>query len=426
MRTDSADAKASPSSNTLFWTSPVFIFYIAFAVRILWILLAHTYKLKTSDDNFSFGFEMGRIGRSLASGHGFSSPFSGDTGPTAWEPPLYPFLIAAVFRVFGIYTTASAFALLAINSFFSALTCIPIFRIAKRCFNRSVAIWSAWSWALLPPIIFWCTRWIWETSLAALLLALIFQLTLKLQDEEPRWKSWVLFGLLWGVTALTNPSLLIFLPASALWAWRKRFQRGLPCLTGIVLSAIIFLACVTPWTIRNHAVFGRFLFIRSNFGAELRLGNGPGATGLWMDYLHPTKNPQELEKYKSQGEIAYVAERKREAVAFIKEDYGRFLWLSMKRFAYYWGGLPKPQNSVASNLARNALYSASSLLAFWGLLLALKRKEFAAGLFFWLILLCPLVYYFVFTHPRYRHPIEPELLILMAYAICEFKRPKSA
>jgi hypothetical protein len=60
------------------------------------------------------------------------------------------------------------------------------------------------------------------------------------------------------------------------------------------------------------------------------------------------------------------------------------------------------------------------------LLLALKRKEFAAGLFFWLILLCPLVYYFVFTHPRYRHPIEPELLILMAYAICEFKRPKSA
>jgi len=58
MPNDSADAKANPSFNTPLWTSPVFIFYIAFAGRILWILLAHTYKLKTSDDNFSFGFEI--------------------------------------------------------------------------------------------------------------------------------------------------------------------------------------------------------------------------------------------------------------------------------------------------------------------------------------------------------------------------------
>lgn len=332
-------------------------------------------------------------------------------------------MIAAVFRVLGIYSAASAFALLTINSFFSALTSIPIFRIARLCFNQTVAIWSAWSWALLPPIIFWCTRWIWETSLAALLLTVIFWLTLRFQEDGSAWKPWLPFGLLWGITALTNPSLLVFLPASGLWAWRKRFQRNLPSITGIAISAVVCFACFTPWTIRNHAVFGRFLFIRSNFGAELRLGNGPGATGLWMDYLHPTKNPQELQKYKSQGEIAYVAECKREAIDFIKEDYGRFAWLSGKRFVYYWGGLPKPQNSVASNLARNALYSASSLLAFWGLLLALKRKVFAADLFFWLILLCPLIYYFVFTHPRYRHPIEPELLILIVYAICEFRRP---
>jgi hypothetical protein len=29
------------------------------------------------------------------------------------------------------------------------------------------------------------------------------------------------------------------------------------------------------------------------------------------------------------------------------------------------------------------------------------------------------VYYFVFPHPRYRHPIEPELGILMLYVISE-------
>ena len=110
----------------------------AFVLRFGWIVVAHTYKFKTLDNNFSFGWEMGRIGRSLALGQGFSNPFNDTTGPTAWEPPLYPFLIAGVFKLFGIYTHASALVLLGLNSLFSALTCIPIFLIAKRCFQRKV------------------------------------------------------------------------------------------------------------------------------------------------------------------------------------------------------------------------------------------------------------------------------------------------
>ena len=142
---------------------------IAFVLRFAYILLAHTYRFKTVDDNFSFGFEMGRIGRALATGQGFSNPFNGVTGPTAWESPLYPFLIAAIFKLFGVYSSASAIILLTINSFFSALTCTPIFLIAKRCFDERIARWTSWLWALLPSLMFWCTRWIWETSLAALL-----------------------------------------------------------------------------------------------------------------------------------------------------------------------------------------------------------------------------------------------------------------
>ena len=59
------------------------------------------YHIRTDDDHFNFGWEMGRIARSIVVGQGFSSPYEGNTGPTAWEPPLYPFLIAGVFRVFG-------------------------------------------------------------------------------------------------------------------------------------------------------------------------------------------------------------------------------------------------------------------------------------------------------------------------------------
>lgn len=63
---------------------------------------------RPGDDNFECGWEMGRVGRSIALGHGFSSAYDGNTGATAWEPPLYPYLIGGVFKIFGIYTHSSA------------------------------------------------------------------------------------------------------------------------------------------------------------------------------------------------------------------------------------------------------------------------------------------------------------------------------
>jgi 4-amino-4-deoxy-L-arabinose transferase-like glycosyltransferase len=392
----------------------------AFILRVGWIIIAHTYKFKTIDDNFSFGFEMGRIGRSIASGHGFGNPFNETTGLTAWEPPLYPFLIAGVFRCFGIYSHASALVLLSINSVFSALTCIPIFLIAKRCFSEKVAVWTSWLWALLPSVMYWCTRWVWETSLAALLLAVIFWLTLELEEKDG-WKPWLWFGLLWGVSALTNTSLLAFLPVSGLWPWHRRWKRGKRSLGGVVLASVVFIACVTPWLVRNYETFGQFVFIRSNFGAELRLGNGPGANGTWMEFLHPSQNVFEMRRYRQLGELAYVAERKREAMAFIREDYARFAGVSVKRFIYYWGGRPRLSEIPALAPFKDSIFLASSVLAFWGLGRALRQRRPGAWLFFWLILSYPTIYYFVFPHPRYRHPIEPELGILIVYVISEAK-----
>jgi len=178
---------------TLSFRTPFWIVTIALLLRLSWIVIGHTYKFKTTDNNFGFGWEMGRIGAAMSSGRGFSDPFGPATGPTAWEPPLYPFLIAGVFQVFGIYSKGSAFVLLAINSVFSALTCIPIFLIAKRIFSEQVAVGSAWAWALLPNVMFWCTRAVWETALAALLLALVFWLALTMEDREGR-LPWFQFG----------------------------------------------------------------------------------------------------------------------------------------------------------------------------------------------------------------------------------------
>src|SRR5436190_15209632 len=395
-----------PARTSFFW-----MVIIALILRLGVIFVTHTYKFKTVDDNFSFGYEMGRIGRSLASGQGFANPFNETTGPTAWEPPLYPFLIAGVFKLFGIYTRSSALALLILNSIFSALNCIAIFLIARRCFNENVAVWASWFWALLPSGF--ATRWVWETSLAALLLAIIFWLTLELKERDGL-RPWLEFGLLWGIAALTNPSMLAFLPASGLWAWYRRAKSGKRSVGGIAVASIIFFACIAPWLIRNYRTFGQVVFLRSNFGAELRIGNGPGADGTWREYLHPTQNVYEMRRYRQLGEIAYVAQRQREAMVFIREDYARFMGLNLKRFIYYWGGVPRSSEIPALAPIKNSIFLASSVLAFWGLGRALRKRRPGAWLSFWLILCYPLVYYVIFPHARSRHPMEPELTLLLA------------
>ena len=405
-------------------TSQFWMVAIALFLRVGWIILGHTYKFKATDNNFGFGWEMGRIAAAIASGHGFSDPFGAPTGPTAWEPPLYPYLTAGVFDIFGIYSRASAFVLLAMNSFFSALTCIPIFLIARRIFSEKVAVGSAWTWALLPYAMSWCTRWVWETSLSALLLAVIFWLALTMEDREGL-QPWMEFGLLWGIAALNSPVLLAFLPASGLWAWYHRAQRRKPSFAGVVLASAIFVACLTPWLVRNHQTFGKFIFIRDNFGAELRLGNGNGADGTWMQYLHPTQDLYAMRQYTSMGELAYVAMCKRQAMDYIKADYGRFAVLSVKRFVYFWAGPPRLAQIWWLAQTKNSLFLASSVLAFWGLVRALRRHKLGAWLLFWLILLYPAIYYVVYPGQRYRHPIEPEMTILGVYLLTEAGR-KSA
>jgi 4-amino-4-deoxy-L-arabinose transferase-like glycosyltransferase len=423
MESPSASGVARPSGAlSTTWArirnSPFWIVAIALFLRVGWIVLGHTYRFKDTDDNFGFGWEMGRIAASLASGHGFSNPFGPPTGPTAWEPPLYPYLTAGVFLIFGIYSKAAAFVLLTLNSIFSALTCIPIFRIAQKIFSEKVAVGSAWAWALLPNVMFWCTRAVWETSLAALLLATIFWIALTLEEREG-WLPWLEFGLLWGMTALSSTSLLSFLPAAGLWAWFRRAKRGKSSLAGVVLASVVFFACITPWLVRNDRTFGQFIFIRDNFGAELRLGNGPGADGTLMLYLDTTHDVYAMRQFQAMGELPYIAMRERQALDYINADYWRFAGLCLKRVVYFWAGPPKDTQPWWLTPAKNSLFLLSSALMFWGLGRALRLHKPGAWLLFWLVLLYPAVYYFVYSIPRYRHPIEPEMAILIVFLFTE-------
>jgi 4-amino-4-deoxy-L-arabinose transferase-like glycosyltransferase len=398
---------------------------LSFMLQVAAIGVLHQYRVRPGDDNFEFGWEMGRVARSIAQGHGFSSPYEGNTGPTAWEPPLYPYLMAGVFKLFGIYTHASAWVLLCINSAFATLTTIPIYLIARKTFCAPVALWSAYGWALNPYIWYWSIHWIWDTTFTPLILACVFLAALELEDW-PGLHGWALFGVLYGVGALANPTMLAFLPFCGLWIWRRRFLRGLPSFGGVVFSSLVFFTVLAPWVVRNYEVFGRFVFLRDDFGLQVKLGNGPYADGMLMAYLQPNLNKLELEKFQSMGELAYGEACKQQAFGWIRENPGRFAVISLKRFFYYWNGVPRPTGSTSSVDFRSSAFLATSVLALWGLWRALRQKRPAAWLFAGLVLTYPTVYYFVFPHARYRHPIEPELVILIVFLLSEVNWTRKA
>jgi 4-amino-4-deoxy-L-arabinose transferase-like glycosyltransferase len=389
---------------------------LSFILQVAMIGVFHQYRTRPGEDHFGFGWEMGRVARSIALGQGFSNPYGGETGPTAWEPPLYPYLMAVVFKLFGIYTYASAWILLAINSLFAALTTIPIFLIARKTFGERIARWSALGWALNPYIWYWSIHWIWDTTLTPLLLSLIFLVALELRDGRG-FRGWMLFACLWGIGALANPSMLAFLPFCGLWIWRQRFRNGLPSIGRIVLASFIFFLVLSPWIARNYEVFGRFVFLRDDFGLQLRLGNNKMAEGMLVAALQPNLNKLEFEKFQSMGELVYAEDCKRLAFEWVRENPERFAINSLKRFFYYWNGVPKPSDSRLPFDFRTSLFLAWSVLAIWGAIRAVRLKVRGAWLFAGLLLTYPLTYYFVFPHARYRHPIEPELIILAAFLL---------
>ena len=415
--TSASSGSATPHRNVWApaWDSPLWMVVAGLAIRVGCILAGGLYHL----DAWRWSaFEMANIGYSLAQGHGFSSPFPGPSGPTAWTAPLYPGLVYLAFRLFGIRSAGAAFALLLFNSIFSALTSWTVYRIARRLFNLRAAVWSGWFWAVFPFAIHWSVIWIWDTTFSAFLLSLLFLLTLEM-DGDSRLRRWFCYGLLWGILALSNPSALSWLPFSGCWLAYQLYRSGKRFLVPVLLSALVFFAVITPWLVRNYLVFGKII-LRGDLGSEFRAGNNRLAdgSGFVPDY-RPGNNEFLYGQYKRMGEAAFDAEEGREARRWIAEDPERFLLLSGRRVYLFWFG----PDEVGPPLFQKIFLFGSSLLAFGGLLLAVKRRIHGVFLFAALMTFFPLIYYVTFPNTRYRHAIEPELIILAVWLLVADREP---
>jgi len=402
-----------------------FVFSAAFLLRVLVITIGHTYRIRSGWDHFQFGWEMGRVARALATGYGYANPFVGHTGPTAWVPPLYPLLIAAVFKLTGVYSAASAWLILTLNSVFSAATAPLIYKIAERCYNRRVAVWSAWLWVLYPAFMQYAVHWIWDMALTAMLFSITLLLALMMREigsapdtpSQQTTANWLLFAFLWALIAYANPSLLLFLPACGIWILigARPLSRG---FINATLAALFFLALLAPWTIRNHRVFHHLIPMRDNLGAELEAANGPGSNGFEVEAatIPLAACARRTMLYKSLGEYQYSKLMGRKARAYIAAHHAHYAAITLKRFYFYWVSVPHPLGRhPSSEYFRELNYCFFSITGILGLALSLKRRIPAAHMFLWAFILLPITYYLIIANARYRHPLEPLICIFTVY-----------
>jgi hypothetical protein len=267
--------------------------------------------------------EYARIGRSLAAGKGFADPFGGATGPTAWMPPVLPVLLAGLSWVSGGRQDFVLAVVVVVQDLVLIGTGLLVLVLARQTLGRfgTVIAAAAFLVGLLCDfrLFFQRTDDCWLVLLALNLVVAGFCWWRPLD----RWKRAAGWGLLGGLCALSNPAVgFAWGVGSLLLGVRRRAWRGLA-----VALAVASLT-LAPWTVRNYAVFGRLIPVKSNLAYELYQSQCLQPDGLIQSSTlaqHPGRaGTREAREYAALGEPAYLrhkGEQFRQAVAADPGDF---------------------------------------------------------------------------------------------------------
>jgi len=398
---------------------------LGLAIRIAVMLLCRSYEIPSKRDHWNFGFETGRIARSLATGQGFSSPMPEPSGPTALLPLGYPLVLAGIFRVFGVYAAQSAVAAYLLNCLFSALTSIALYRLGERLFGREAGLVAAAWLALYPQSIWHAVNTVWDTTLMGLALVALMTWLYGL-PPRPTTAQLARTGLLMGLVALINPAPLSFYPAVALILWKRLRDQGSRGYREIaILTGSCLLVCV-PWMARNALQVGSFT-PRTSAGLNFRLGNDDGAwllgTGAGDMASYPSNSAQEGRLFHELGELGYDRYCARLAIEFVRNHPDRFAALTLMRIRDWWLGQSSEwSGNLKLGFQLSTLKRLSWLLPlpFFALgCIAAWRNHIPIGLLMAVLLLYPIPYYFTTVTERYHFPVEPFLLLVGGYGLTQ-------
>jgi 4-amino-4-deoxy-L-arabinose transferase-like glycosyltransferase len=371
---------AEKSSNEKFYWRLIFL--LAIVGRAVAALVE--YKFSRIPGFSIWGYENIAIATSLHAGHGFSSPFFTDSGPTAFMAPGYPLLLAGIMAIFGPGSLGTTMVVV-LQEILSLAMVLLVLYIARRQFGVRTAHFAGLLCALMPQLVLAPVR-IWDTSLSAFALTGIFAAANG--PLLPRMR-FIPAGAVCALAGLVNPALIPSLWAICGWsAWKAKTIPWLGMLT--------FLVVFSPWPIRNAVVMHAFIPLRTDFGYELWMGNHPGGNGDFDETMNPMMSEQERHAFVAQGELPYLHEKGVLARTFIAAHPAMFLAWTLKRLGQFWMG------------AEPALI---------GLLVLAWRKNGQILLYGLPILLFPLPYYITIVSPRFQYIIDPLLTILAAHVL---------
>lgn len=344
----------------------------------------------------------------LASNLAFKGQYSLDGSQlTAYRPPGYP-LFLAPFRLLGM----NIIGLRMVNFFVLGFCIFILYKILQEQFSSLAGLIAALLVALYP-VVFYTAGTLYPQTLASLLL--ILSIYLFTSEPAQNWKI-LLAGLLAGWLILTVPTFIFLLLVLALWSWIYQKERITARISLLLVPAILV---VGAWSLRNFAVFNTFVFVSTNSGENLLLGNSENTTpngGRTIDFSSYERqaaglNEVQRDQYFRDQAISYIKAHKLTSL--------KMYFLKLVNFFNYRNELVT--NSEASTASDILLLVTFGLL----LLLALIRLALSKSLPltpFEILLTAiyvvgALVSAVFFTRIRFRVPLDFMLIMLVGVFI---------
>ena len=356
--------------------------------------------------------------------------------PTVVRAPLWPFTIAGLSLIFG---PSDYFARLFLSLVGSG-TCVLVYFFARDLFSWRIGV-LAGVFAAIYPELYIYDGWLYTESLYTFLLFAICYGLYRLQrTPERNWQNWIVCGVLLGLLSLTRPNGIIVIGLFIIWSFIMVWQKFLSLrmtIRGVLVSTLIAVVLIAPWTIRNYLVSHTFIPVAIGDGTVL-LGaynnevlikstypGGPKGTWINPNVSRPEiVRPFPLYTCTPSCEVAREAAFKDAAVKWIEDNIHTMPSLLKLHFINMWQPntyeadlpivrFPQQQSTqfVLHMMKTWPIYL--FILAVPGLIVTLWRWRELLFIYFMIILTVVqnLIYY---GSTRFRAPIEPMLILLAA------------
>lgn len=342
--------------------------------------------------------------------------YNSGTEPSAFIMPGMPLLLAAFIGPFGEQGGITAFRLF---QCLEQTACIYLlFLIARRVFNRRVALVSCVIAALYPPDYFSSGVILTESTFR--LLCMLLVLMMMIAAENRKLSSYIWVGALTAAVAYFKPQASL-LPAGLLFLWlRERYSlKEIVKYTAVVLGTYLLLLC--PWWIRNMIVFGHFILFTDSAGSPFLLGTrinyGLPPAGFFEAY--PQYDPETVFKGSDNNAISKGLDILR--YGFSHHFWTYLHWYTLGKLegmyieSYYWRPIWPIQRPLM-----DAMQKVLVGVTLIGLVSALIRERFGKLL----PLLLTFAYFTAIHIPfvafgRYGYPTIVFMLPFAAYALCK-------